>query len=67
MGRPSSRSKLNLILDDLQFLTKLANSKTKPIREVNRAKVILAYSNNKSITQISKETTISRETIYETT
>jgi transposase len=65
MGRPSSRSKLNLILDDLQFLTKLSNSKTKPIREVNRAKVILAYSNNKSITQISKETSISRETIYE--
>lgn len=65
MGRPSSRSKLNLIPDDLQFLTKLSKSKTKPIREVNRAKVILAYYNNKSITQINKETAISRETIYE--
>lgn len=65
MSRSSSKAKLELNPDDTLFLKKWSNSKTKPIREVNRAKVLLLYSENTSISQISRETGISRETIYE--
>ena len=65
MGRAPHKAKLSLTSDDQIFLKKLSNSKTKPIREVNRSKVLLSYSEGKSVTKISIETAISRETIYE--
>ena len=65
MGRSATKGKLILSAEDKTYLKKLTNSKTKPAREVNRSKVLLSYSEGKTVTQISRETKISRETIYE--
>ena len=65
MGRSSKKEKLSINEEDKNYLKKLCNSKTKPIREVNRAKVILLYIDGKTVTQISRETKVSRESIYE--
>lgn len=64
MGK-NKKPEIILSSDDKLYLQQIANSRTKPVREVNRAKVILAYSENNKITKISKDYNISRESIYE--
>jgi len=65
MGRKSQKPKLKLTEKENDILTRLSNSKTMPYREVSRAKVLISYSEGNSISKISKEQNISRETIYE--
>jgi transposase len=64
MSRTSSRAKL--ILDEAKRtdLRAIASSRTDPLREVQRAKILLRFSDGIGISQIKKELKVSRPTIY---
>lgn len=64
MARFSLRAKLVLDLEKLKELQKIAASRTEPLREVQRANVLIMYSKNIAISQIEKEIGVSRPTIY---
>ena len=55
-----------LALTDMQrsMLVELAGSRTAPVREVERAKVLLKYAEGASITDIQRAVGVSRPTIY---
>jgi len=64
MPGKSRRPKLNFDEKQRQELLKLSQSRTAPIREVQRANILLTYANGKDISSIKKEFNISRPTIY---
>jgi len=64
MPGKSRRTKLKLDEGQRQKLLKLSQSRTAPIREVQRANILLTYANGKDISSIKKEFNISRPTIY---
>jgi transposase len=64
MPRKRQRPKLQLNESQRQKLQKMSQSRTIPIREVQRASVLLKYANGKAIQSIQKELNISRPTIY---
>ena len=64
MPGKSRRPKLNFDEKQRQELLKLSQSRTAPIREVQRANILLNYANGKDISSIKKEFNISRPTIY---
>ena len=49
MSRKSERPKLILNKEQSQFLLKISQSRTAPVREVQRAKILLKYSEDVSI------------------
>ena len=55
-----------LVLTDEQRikLVGLSNSRTSPIREVERARIILGYEKGSSITSLSQHIGVTRTTIY---
>ncbi len=63
---PRKSKKAKLILDDEQKeqLNKISQSRKGPIREVQRANILLRYSEDMPITEIEKGTQVSRPTIY---
>ena len=63
---PRKSKKAKLILDDEQKeqLNKISQSRKGPIREVQRANILLRYSEGMPITEIEKGTQVSRPTIY---
>jgi len=64
MPGKSRRAKLKFDEKQRQELLKLSQSRTAPIREVQRANILLNYANGKDISSIKKEFNISRPTIY---
>lgn len=64
MAKHSLRAQLILDGAKLTELEKMASSRTAPLREVQRAKIMIAFSRNIPITQIEKEIGVSRPTIY---
>ncbi len=64
MPQESKRAKLILTDEQYQFLTKVIQSRTAPIREVERAKILLNYAEGLSISQIQSLLHVSRPTIY---
>lgn len=64
MARYSLRAKLVLEEGKLQELQKIASSRTEPLREIQRANILIMFSKNIPITQIEKEIGVSRPTIY---
>jgi len=64
MARKTKRAKLNLSLEQRAQLKELSNSRKPPLREVQRAKILLLYSDGYSMKEIQKKTGISRPTIY---
>jgi transposase len=64
MGRTSSRTKL--ILDEAKRteLKTIASSRTSAFRDVQRAKILLQFSDGISISQMEKDIKVSRPTIY---
>lgn len=53
--RTTKKSKLNPTEEEKQTLLEISKSKTKPIREVERATILLKFMENKSITDIAKD------------
>jgi transposase len=64
MGRVTGRAALHLSAEHKSMLDALAGSRTAPAREVERAKVLLAYARGESVTQIQRTLNVSRPTIY---
>jgi transposase len=64
MARQTKRKKLNLSEEQRARFKELSNSRKAPLREVQRAKILLHYSDGHTIKEIQKQTGISRHTIY---
>ena len=64
MARETGRAALVLSEEHRSMLSELAGSRTAAQREVERAKVLLAYAEGKSPTQIQRALGVSRPTIY---
>jgi len=64
MARRTGRAPLALSAEQRSMLIELAGSRTSPQREVERAKVLLAYADGKSPTEIQRALGVSRPTIY---
>lgn len=64
MATTSKRSKLILTDEQQHVLEQTAQSRTRPQREVQRAKILLRYSMGQSITTISQALGISRVAVY---
>ena len=64
MARKSGRAPLTLSIEQRAMLEGLAGSRTAPLREVERAKVLLAYAQGRAPTEIQRLLGVSRPTIY---
>ena len=64
MARQTGRAALVLSGEHRTMLSELAGSRTAAQREVERAKVLLAYAEGNSPTQIQRALGVSRPTIY---
>lgn len=64
MGRTSGRAALALSDEQRTKLTELAASRTAPVREVERAGVLLKYAQGTSISEIQRQLGVSRPMIY---
>ena len=64
MGRTSGRAALVLSDEQGAKLSELAGSRSAPVREAQRAKVLLKYAQGASISDIQRQLGVSRPTIY---
>lgn len=64
MARKTSRPALKLTPGDRRELERLAQSRTAPQREVERAGILLRYADGMAISQIQRTLQVSRPTIY---
>ena len=64
MARKSKRAALWILELDKQMLTELSSSRTAPVREVERSKVLLSYAEGLSISEIQRQLGVSRPTLY---
>lgn len=64
MARQTRRAALGITSEQRSMLEELAGSRTAAQREVERAKVLLAYAGGKSPTEIQRALGVSRPTIY---
>ena len=64
MARKSNRAALTLAPEQRTMLQTLAASRTAPVREVQRAQVLLGYAAGLSITQLQRQLGLSRPMIY---
>lgn len=64
MARKTQRAKLILAKDQRTKLEQLSTSRKSPLREVQRAQVLLHYADDRPIAQIQQLVNVSRPTIY---
>jgi len=64
MGRKTNRAKLHLTGEQRIKLEQLSNSRTAPLREIQRAQALLHYADGLAITEIQKRINVSRPSIY---
>ena len=64
MARKSGRSALVLLPEQEVTIKELAASRTAPLREVQRAKVLMGYSSGTSITDLQRQLGFGRPMIY---
>ena len=64
MARKTKRAKLTLATDQQIKLNRLGQSRKAPVREVQRAKILMHYADEKPISQIQKLVNASCPTIY---
>jgi transposase len=64
MARKTRRAKLILTTEQQIKLNRLSQSRKASVREVQRAKILLHYADEKPISQIQKLVNVSRPTIY---
>jgi transposase len=64
MARKTKRAKLILTTEQQIKLNQLSQSRKASVREVQRAKILLHYADEKPISQIQKLVNVSRPTIY---
>jgi len=64
MARKSNRSKIYLADEQKDMLTKLSQARTAPLREVQRANILLNYAKDMDISTIASQMNITRSTVY---
>jgi transposase len=64
MAKTTARAALVLSPEEQQQLQSLANSRAAPLREVQRAKILLGYYAGQSFSALSRTTRLSRRIIY---
>ena len=64
MASKTSRAPLVLTEKESQFLVELSQSRTGAVREVERAKILLAYAKGEQLRVISKTVGVARDTVY---
>jgi len=64
MPRSSNRRPLQLTEEEHLYLQQIAQSRKAPVREVQRAQIMLKYHEGSSFTDIQKQVNVSRPTIY---
>ena len=64
MSRKSGRAALTLTPEQRRMLEALAGSRTAPVREVERARVLLGYGAGIPITQLQRQPGLSRPMNY---
>jgi transposase len=64
MAGKTKRAALMLTPDQETMLTRLAGSRTAPMREVERARVLLGYAQGILITDLARRIGVSRPAIY---
>jgi len=64
MARKTQRAELSLSVDQRTKLEQISKSRKAPLREVQRAQVLLHYAEGISISQIQELVKVSRPTIY---
>lgn len=64
MGLKTQRPKLKLSNEEIDQLRQKSNSRTLPKQEVQRSKILLLYHDNMSISEIMRQTGVSRPSIY---
>ena len=64
MSGKSKRAKLVLNDDQRKYLKTISQSRTAPIRETQRAQILLKYENGESIYDIKRSIKVSRPSIY---
>lgn len=64
MARESGRARLTLAPEQRKTLEELASSRTAPVREAERARVLLGYAAGISITELQRQLGLSRPMIY---
>jgi transposase len=64
MAKTTARAALVLSLEEQQQLQSLANSRAAPLREVQRARILLGYHAGQSFSALSRTTRLSRRIIY---
>lgn len=64
MARTTRRTPLLVSEEERSKLEELSRSRTAPLRESERAKILLAYVGGKPLSQIAAEVQVSRDTVY---
>jgi transposase len=64
MARKTQRSKLDLPEEQKETLLKLSQARSAPLREVQRAKILLKYAEGSNILTIAKSMNTTRSTVY---
>ncbi|MDQ3511667.1 MAG: helix-turn-helix domain-containing protein, partial [Pseudomonadota bacterium] len=64
MAGKSKRARLQLADAQRDLLKARAKSRTAPVREVERSRVLLSYAEGTSISAIQREVGVSRPSIY---
>jgi transposase len=64
MARKTQRAELRLTDEQREKLKHISKSRTKPFREIQRAQILLRYSDGMPISQIQDQLRVSRPTIY---
>ena len=64
MANTTARAALVLSLEEQQQLQSLANSRAAPLREVQRARILLGYHAGQNFSALSRTTRLSRRIIY---
>jgi len=64
MARTTGRSPLQVSEEEKTKLEELSRSRTVPLRESERAKILLAYVGGQPLSRIAAEVQVSRDTVY---
>lgn len=64
MARKTQRAPLTLTTDQRNKFEQISKSRTSPLREVQRAKIIVHYADGLPISQIQEQVKVSRPSIY---
>ncbi len=64
MARKTKRAPLLLTDEELQELKRISRTRTAPVQEIQRAKILLSYYENPVISEVCRKVGVVRDTVY---